>query len=325
MTNILVTGGTGFIGSNLVKQLINQGNNVRIFDNNFRGNISNLPIENSGIEFCEGDIRIYSDVEKAVKDIDTVFHMAFINGTENFYKFPDLVLDVGIRGHLNIMDACVNSSVKKFVYASSSEIYQIPDTVPTPEEVQGIVPDVLNPRYSYGGSKLIGELLTIHYARESNIKRIIFRPHNIYGPAMGFEHVIPQIVLKILKATNKLTIQKNQIEIQGTGMETRAFCYVDDAVDGIILAGEKGNNTDIFNVGIQQETSIKELIQIISNILEVGISIVPGELQKGSTPRRCPDISKLSSLGYTPKVALEDGLRNTVTWYRDYYLKHWEI
>ncbi len=318
--NILVTGGTGFIGSAIVQKLVSQKYNVRVFDNNFRGNTVNIKNILHDVDYFRGDIRNLYDVEKAVTGIDTVFHLAFINGTENFYKYPDLVLDVGIRGHLNIMDACNNASVDTFIYASSSEVYQTPQIIPTPEDVPGSIPDVTNPRYSYGGAKLTGELLTIHYLVQSEMRRIIFRPHNIFGPAMGFEHVIPQIIKKIMKNSNKLKDSKAEIEIQGTGDETRAFCFIDDAVSAIMLLSQKGQDKDIFHVGVNSETKIIDIIKTIASLLEVEISVRPSPLQNGSTPRRCPDISKLISLGYRPACSLLHSLETTVDWYKNYYL-----
>ena len=320
MTDILVTGGTGFIGSNLVKELIHRGRSVRVFDNNTRGSFLNLESVLDKVEIYHGDIRSFQEVQKAVKGIKTVFHLAFINGTENFYNLPGLVLDVGLRGHLNIMDACKDASVDTFVYSSSSEIYQTPSMIPTPENIVGSIPDVTNPRYSYAGSKLVGELLTLHYCTDLKMKRIIFRPHNIYGPAMGFEHVIPQLVRKICIASDHFQKTEAEIELQGSGDETRAFCYIEDAIDGILIAGKKGKNFDIFNVGSQKETKIRELTLSIGRILNIKLKISPGKLQKGSTRRRCPDITKLSKLGYTPKVSLEAGLVKTVQWYKGYYL-----
>jgi len=321
MTKVLVTGGTGFIGANLIDGLLAEGYHVRAFDNNFRGRRDNLDKIIADVEVCEGDIRDYAAVCEAVKGCDHVYHLAFINGTEFFYKYPGLVMDVGIRGHFNVMDACRDYGVAKFVYASSSEIYQTPGVVPTPEGVMGVVPDVMNPRYSYGGAKLIGELLTFHYAEQADMQRIAFRPHNIYGPAMGFEHVIPQIIQKIAHATLLFKKTEATIPIQGTGDETRAFCHIKDAVKGILIAAEKGEDHNVYNVGNDRETRIADLVMLIAKHLETEITVVPGELQKGSTHRRLPDISKLKATGYVPSISLEQGLRQTVRWYRDFFIR----
>lgn len=319
LAKTLVTGGTGFIGNNLVRALVREGHDVRVMDNNIRGKQSNLDDLLSDIEVVTGDMRVLDDVKSAVKGVEVVHHLAFINGTEHFYNAPDLVMDVGVRGHLNIMDASAEEGVETFVYASSSEVYQTPPTIPTPEDVPGVVPDVKNPRYSYGGSKLMGELLTLHYATECTMRRVIYRPHNIYGSAMGFEHVIPQLARKIYDASNGLKQRTATIQIQGTGEETRAYCHVSDAVSGILLTAGQGMDREVYHVGRQVETSILELIARMGEVMGVEVEIVPGPLQPGSTKRRCPDVSKLESLGYEPVVTLEKGLAQTLPWYINYF------
>jgi len=319
---VLVTGGTGFIGSNLVRGLLKKDYEVRVFDNNYRGKLHNIEDITEQLEFVEGDIRSADDVLKAVKDCQIVYHLAFINGTENFYNHPDLVLEVGVKGHLNILDAIAKTEeMETFVYASSSEIYQVPDHIPTTEKIRGIVPDVHNPRYSYGGSKLIGELLTLHYLKSPKVKRIIFRPHNIYGPAMGFEHVIPQIVKKIVDASDGLRKKAVSIEIQGSGEETRAFCYVKDAIKGIILSAERGLDGEVYNVGKEEEIKIIDLVKKIGVAMGIQLKINHTNLLMGSAPRRCPDVGKLKALGYDPYISLTEGIRASVNWYQSYYLQ----
>jgi len=318
---VLVTGGTGFIGSNLVKALIKRGCQVRVFDNDFRGSTENLREVTDRIEWMVGDVRSADEMRQAVEGVDTVFHLAYINGTELFYKYPRLVLDVAVRGQLNMIDAAEDSGVENFVYASSSEVYQTALQIPTPEEVPLSVPSVANPRYSYGGGKIIAELLLLHYANPSKMKRIIFRPHNIYGPVMGFEHVIPQLVAKMFVASRAFTLPEAQITIQGMGDETRAFCFIDDAVEGILLSADRGSDGDIFHVGRDEETTILDLAFAIGEACGVKAKISSGPLVQGSTKRRCPDISRLRSLGYCPRTCLKEGLGKTVAWYKGYFIK----
>jgi UDP-glucose 4-epimerase len=308
---ILITGGTGFIGSNLVNYL-SKNNKVKILDNNFRGKNSSIQI-NKNIKVINGDIRNIQIIKKAIKDVDIVIHLAFINGTRNFYKKASLVLDVGLGGTYNLIKSINNSKnkIKLFIYASSSEIYQTPKIIPTDENVAGLVPDIKNPRYSYGSAKLVGEILTFHMLKK-NIKRIIFRPHNIYGPNMGKLHVIPELILKIKKQIKNNSIN---LKIQGSGKETRAFCYIDDAINAINLIIKKGQDGEIYNIGNDKEISINNLVNMISKILKKKIYIKKGALRKGSTKRRCPNIKKIKKIGFLPKVQMNEGLIKTLNYY----------
>ena len=197
---ILVTGGSGFIGSALVKALVKDGNTVRVLDDNSRGAPRRLEEVKNDIEFIGGDVRDAAAVERAVRGMDEVHHLAFVNGTEFFYSAPELVLDVGVKGMINVIDACRAANVRNLVLASSSEVYQTPPQVPTDESAPLLVPDPTNPRYSYGGGKIISELMAINYGRKLFDRVLIFRPHNVYGPDMGFEHVVPQFALRLKKA-----------------------------------------------------------------------------------------------------------------------------
>ncbi len=322
-SKVLVTGGSGFIGSGLVRGLLAQGHHVRVFDNNSRGTLENLHDILDQIEFVEGDIRHPEAVDAAVAGMEVVFHLAFINGTQYFYQYPKLVLDVGIRGHLNISDSVAKTdSVHTFVFASSSEIYQSPNIIPTPENISGSIPDISNPRYSYAGSKLLGEILTSHYLEREGLKKIIFRPHNIYGPAMGFKHVIPQLAKKIVDATQGFTQNAGSITLQGDGLETRAFCYIEDAVAGTLLAAFQGEAGQTYNVGREDEISMADLARAMAGIYGVQLTLKTSPKAPGGTPRRCPDVAKLRALGYTPRVSLKEGLQPTLSWYKNYYLRN---
>lgn len=321
MKQVLVTGGSGFLGSALVRRLVERGYKVSVLDDNSRGSPARLAPLDSEIEIIHGDIRDREAVQKAVQGKDWVFHLAFVNGTEFFYEDPGRVLDVGVRGHLNVMDACLTIGIEKFIYASSSEVYQTPPTVPTDESAPLSIPDVKNPRYSYGGGKLIGELMTLHSGRATEAigERVIFRPHNFYGPDMGKEHVIPQLITKVLEAQKAKKIGKTVVQIQGDGSQTRSFCYVEDGAKGAVIAAEKGQNGEIYHIGTQDEITIRHLLDRIACHMGVKVDIESGSIPKGGTPRRCPEISKLRGLGYEPEWSLEAGLEKTVSWYTDAY------
>jgi len=143
MKKYLVTGGTGFIGSVLVKRLVNEGYKIRVLDNDIRGAKERIKEIYDKIDLIKADIRDADAVHKACKGIDCVVHLAFINGTEYFYKMPELVLEVGVKGMINVIDGCIKENVKELVLASSSEVYQTAEKIPTDETVPLIVPDPL--------------------------------------------------------------------------------------------------------------------------------------------------------------------------------------
>lgn len=310
----LVTGGTGFIGSALVTRLVRDGHAVRVLDNNLRGSPDRLSAVAGDIQTIRADIRDAQAVQDACRDIDGVWHLAFVNGTEFFYSKPELVLDIGVKGMINVLDGCIKQGVRELFLASSSEVYQTPPVVPTDETVPLSVPDPLNPRYSYGGGKIISELMAINYGRKYFDRAMIFRPHNVYGPDMGREHVIPQFAVRMkeLCAAHSGTIP---FPIQGTGEETRAFIFIDDFVDGLMLLRERGEHLGIYHVGTMEEVTISRVASLVGAYFGRELSLVPGSPAPGGTLRRCPDIAKLGRLGFSPKVPLVQGVPVTVKWY----------
>lgn len=311
---VVVTGGSGFIGAHLVKQLVRQGWAVSVIDNLTRGDQSRLAPVIHDIEVFNLDVRDEDAVTKAITGAEVVMHLAAVNGTENFYNQPELVLDVGIRGALAVVNACRRANVPDLIVASSAEVYQTPPTVPTSETVALMLPDSLNPRYSYGGSKIISELIAFNYAQDHFRKVQVFRPHNVYGPDMGTKHVIPQFVIR---AATKAAQRERPIpfEIQGSGQETRAFCYVDDVIDGILTMYEHGEHRQIYHIGNDEEVSIETLVTNVAQLMQLPLQLTPSLAAEGGTPRRCPDITKMRQLGYQPRVNLEQGLKTTIDWY----------
>ena len=350
--SILVTGGAGFLGSHLIDKILecdfkHTNSNVISLDNEFRGSFSKN-LEDSSKKYSnflkiKGDVRNYDDFKKCTEnndEIGSIFHLAAINGTRFFYSIPETVLDVNIRGLINALEFARKNDVDHFVFASTPEAYGIPRVFPTPETEPLIVPDIENPRWSYGGSKIIGEIYCSVYSKKYGLKCSILRYHNIYGPRDTYGHVIPDLAYQLFQG-------KKEIKIQGTGNETRSFCYVSDAIDATSYIIEKQkNNLDIFNVGIDKETTIATLFEMIKKIHsnkkssnnkivnknqniennEQIISLFSGDT-KGGTHRRIPDISKLNNLGFTPKVSLSDGLTKTYQWMidnPDYYRQNLE-
>ena len=311
----LVTGGTGFIGSALVLRLLERGHRVRVLDNNSRGTERRLGKIVGDVELLIGDIRSADFVERAVEGVDAVHHLAFVNGTENFYKHPDLVLEVGAKGMINVVDACIKHGVRELILASSSEVYQSPPQVPTAESVPLIVPDLMNPRYSYGGGKLFSELYAINVAARRLDRVVIYRPHNVYGPDMGWEHVIPQLAARMAGMAMQAPSGEIDFQIQGSGQETRSFCFIDDFIDGLELVQERGLTANVYHIGTTEEVTMADLAHRIARQLGRNINILPGPIQAGSTLRRCPAIDKLAGLGYRQRIPLDHGLAITCRWY----------
>ncbi len=310
----LVTGGSGFIGAALVHRLLKEGHHVKVLDDNSRGDTRRLAHVIDDVEFVQGDIRDRETVIWAIRGVDSVCHLAYVNGTEFFYSKPELVLDVAVKGMVNVLDGCIEHHVPELILASSSEVYQTPPTVPTDESVGLSVPDVLNPRYSYGGGKMICELMAINYGRKYFDRTLIFRPHNVYGPDMGWEHVLPQFILR-MKSLSEHSENPVPFKIQGQGTETRSFIYIDDFTDGLMDVINLGENGHIYHIGTQEEVSIADLARYVGSYFNREIVVVPGELAKGGTPRRCPDITKLEALGFQPKFSLSEGLPHIADWY----------
>jgi len=313
---ILVTGGTGFIGSALVKALVHCGEAVRVFDDNSRGAARRLREVAHDIELIKGDIRDAAAVDAAMRGIEEVHHLAFVNGTATFYSAPERVLDVGVKGIVNVIDCCRRRGIGHLVLASSSEVYQSPPRVPTDESAPLVIPDPFNPRLSYAAGKIISEMMVINHGRKHFERVLIFRPHNVYGPDMGLDHVIPQFAMQ-LKQTASAGGAAG-FPIQGSGEETRSFCHVDDLVAGVMVMRERGEHLGIYHIGTAEEVTIADLARRMAAIAGREIVIEPSAVLAGSTPRRCPDISKLRALGYEPRVLLDEGLPPTIKWYLDY-------
>jgi nucleoside-diphosphate-sugar epimerase len=303
MQNILVTGGSGFIGSNVCKFLVENNYKVTVFDNNFRGNLKRLSLIKKKIKFVKGDIRKKKELEKAFLKIDTVIHLAYINGTKYFYDRPIDVIEVGIKGIFNILELSKKYAVKNFYLASSSEVYQTPNKIPTDENEMLKIPDIYNPRYSYGAGKIISELLSVYYAKKFFKKLIIFRPHNVYSHDMGNEHVIPEFIRKISLIKNN-----GILEIKGTGKEVRSFIHIIDFMKAFSLIFKKGKNLSIYNIGTTEKISIKKLAKLIGNKFNKRFKIKTTNQFKGNTNIRCPNINKIKFLGFKQKISLSYGL-----------------
>ena len=314
MKKVTITGGSGFIGSFLVKRFLSEGYTVSVVDNLLRADQSRLESVKNEIIFHDIDVRDENKLKKVFRGSELVIHLAAINGTENFYKYPELVLDIGILGAISVIKASRDSNVADIIFASSAEVYQTPEKIPTDETTSLILPNSFSPRYSYGGSKIASELIAFNYGRGFFRKLQIFRPHNVYGPNMGWKHVIPNFIVQALEIKQKRKLEK-KFQIEGDGYQTRAFCHVSDIVDGVMTMYEYGNNNEIFHIGNNNEITVKDLALKICEMLEINPELKFEQKYKDGPIRRCPDINKMKKIGYIPKINLEKGLTDTINWY----------
>ncbi|HET7376264.1 MAG TPA: NAD-dependent epimerase/dehydratase family protein, partial [Anaerolineae bacterium] len=302
------TGGCGFIGHYLIKALRANDEDVRVLDNCSRGKWENIR-DDFKIQFYRGDIRKPEDVDYVMRDdVTEVIHLAYINGTKTFYERPDEVLEVGVKGICNVIDACTANGVRKLTLASSSEVCRAKLDLPD-EAIPLVIPDPMNPRYSYSAGKIISEMMAIHNAKLFD-RLLIFRPFNIYGPGMASGHVVPDFLDQLKKLNGK---NPAPFPILGNGDETRSFCYIDDLISGIMLMRKKGDHMGIYNIGMPEEVTIADLARKMAGIYGREIIVQSGDkFREGDAARRRPDISKMRTLGYEPKIALDEGLRRVM-------------
>ncbi len=322
--NALITGGAGFIGFHLAKHLAAQNYNITILDNLERGREDkdfNELIKRNNIKFIKGDITI-PETFAQLSNFDYIYHLAAINGTENFYKIPDKVLKVGVIGTLNVLDWFVKQKKGKLLFSSTCEAYAgtsklLKDKfpIPTPEEIPLVIDNPRNVRWSYGASKILGEVAIHSYAKVHNMKNfVIIRYHNVYGPRMGFEHVIPQFIERIVK-------KEAPFKIFG-GQETRTFCYIDDGVKAtqLVMETEKTNGQTIHIGRSDGEIKIIDLAKRLFQVANVNPQIDIQQAPEGSVMRRCPDTTKLQKLGFKPEINLDQGLKQIYDWYKDKFV-----
>lgn len=314
----LVTGGLGFLGAALVQALVHAGYSVRVLDNASRGSIERLGAVQNHVEIISGDIRDATIVARAMQEMDSVCHLAFVNGTHWFYEKPVYVLDVGVKGMVNVLNSAIRAGVPELIIASSSEVYQTPPRIPTDETVPLSIPDPRNPRYSYAGGKIISELMALHYGREYFQRVLIFRPHNVFGPNMGFDHVIPETVWRMVQLKAKYGSYDIPFPIQGTGDQSRTFIFIKDFTAGLMLVIEKGEHLNIYNIGTTEELKIGDVVQRIAQCMGVSMKVIAGPPAAGNTQRRCPDIRKIRQLGFEPRFKFDTALPPTVQWYLEH-------
>lgn len=321
---ILITGGAGFIGFHLARRLLrNKNNQLALVDNLARGRMDNdlkSILKNPRLRFLRLDLTRPSSFAKLGAGYEQIYHLAAINGTKLFYEMPAEVLRVNTLSLVYILEWLRAKNPRgKILFTSSNEAYagglnafgKLP--IPTPENVPLVIEDPYNPRWSYAATKLMGELLVIHYAAKYKLRALIVRPHNFYGPRAGYDHVIPEFCLRIAQKSEPFAINGAD--------DTRTFCYIDDAVRAmqLLMDTAKTDNQPIetVHIGDRQEIVIKQLAKKMFKV--AGWKPKKLEIKNsppGSVKRRRADIGKLQKLtGWKPKVSLVEGLQKTYEWY----------
>ncbi len=309
---ILVTGCGGFIGKYLTRRLLQDPSNI-VFGIDVAKKLESFQSDSRNIQssmdrFFPLAIDLTDSVQcKELPEVDYIYHLAAINGTSLFYKIPWDVFFNGSASTINVIDHYKSSStLKKFVYTSTSEVYASlvdghPELCPTPEEIRVGFEDIRNPRWSYGGAKLAGEIALFAANSQFQIPFSIIRYHNVYGPDMGLDHVIPDFIDRGQKGIFELFGSENQ----------RSFIYISDAIDAtlrIALSPDALNR--IVHVGTMDMVSMKNLAEKIMTFAGWTGEISEFPAPSGSTMIRCPDTTFLNSkIGFKPSVSLEEGLK----------------
>lgn len=311
MTNILITGGAGQLGSSLAAKLaLNNDVTVVIIDNLSTGDISKIP-KKDNIKFIRADVNDYNDIISifATFKFEYVFHYAAVVGVERTLKNPINVLD-DIEGIKNVLSLSKNSGVKRVFYSSSSEVYGEPFEIPQNEKTTP-----LNSRLPYAIVKNVGEAFFKAYKDEYGLDYTIFRFFNTYGPMQSNDFVMPRFM--------RLALNNQPIPIYGKGDQTRSFCYIDDNVDTCINALYNNEYiNEVLNVGNDVEISILELANKVIELTgsKSEIIFLPS-LKEGDMNRRCPDISKMKKLLGRDLIALEDGIMKMKNYYNSYTIE----
>lgn len=315
---VLITGGAGFIGSNLVESMLDSGNSVVCLDNFSTGKRENLNgfMNNPDFRLIEGDIRNYSDCEESVRGIDFVFHLAALGSVPRSIKDPVTSTDVNIGGFVKMLYASKEAKVKRFIYAASSSTYGDQPDLPKVENKIG------NPMSPYGITKYADELFAANFAGTYDIEVIGLRYFNVFGrrqdPQGAYAAVIPLFVKKLINHEPPV--------INGDGSYSRDFTYVDNVVQANHLAALVQDHSavnQIYNVAHGERTNLNELFELIRQLIGnfdrevLGIKPVYGPNRAGDIPHSLASIEKAKRLlGYNPTHTVREGMAEAINWYR---------
>ena len=312
----LVTGGAGFIGSNIVERLLKDGHSVRVLDNFSSGKEENLSFTKGtpAFELIRGDIRDKSTCDKACKDIDYVLHQAALRSVPKSMKDPQSYIDVNISGILNMLETAARNKIKRFVFASSSSVYGDVENFPQKED---FTPEPISP---YALSKLSGEHFCRIFSEHFGLETICLRYFNVFGPRQALDDEYAVVIPKFIHCI----LHDQQPPIFGSGKQSRDFTYIDNVVEANISSATAQINTQkskihqVFNVANGKDNTVLELVELLNKI--IGKSIKPKFLpvRAGDVFRTSADISKIKKrIGFLPKVSFEEGLRKTVDYWKN--------
>ena len=307
---ILVTGGAGFVGSYVVEELLlHQPKKVRILDNLIRGSYQNMQsfIENPAVEFIEGDIRDEDLLEKCVEGCDYVFHMAALRINACAANQQD-GFDVMLKATFNVAEFCKKHRIKKVIYSSSASVYGLAQHFPTPE-----TDNPYNNQTFYGAAKMWGEQLFRSYKFMHDLDYVALRYFNVYGERMDTDGKYTEVMIKWLDCIR----DNKQPAIFGDGTDTMDFVHVKDVAHSNILALQADVSDEVFNVGVQVETSLKQLLETLLKVNNCKLEPVFKEANAiNPVKKRIADLSKIKKdLGYQPSINLEQGLKALSNWY----------
>ena len=299
--NFLVTGGAGFIGSNLVERLLGRGDSVRILDNFSTGKRENISGFERDIEVIEGDIRDIETVQRAMKGVDFCLHQAAVTSVTRSIENPIDTSEVNIEGTLKVLLSAKELGGVKVVYAGSASVYGNNPVLPRRED---LVPEPVSP---YAVSKFAGECYCRMFYETFSIPVVILRYFNVFGKRQRENSPYSAVIPKFIQALG----EGEKPIIYGDGSQTRDFTHVENVVNAVLLACEKDEaNGEIFNIACGKKVSINELLNCLSKLMQVETKPGYAEEKPGDVKHSVADISKASRvLGYKPETGLEEGLK----------------
>jgi UDP-glucose 4-epimerase len=300
---VLVTGGAGFIGSNLVRALLERGDTVRVLDNFSTGNRANLSGLEDQLEVVEGELRSYERVHNAVRGVELVFHQGALPSVPRSVQDPLTTSAVTIEGTLNVLLAARDESVRRVVYASSSSVYGNSGTLPRTESQQ---PDPISP---YAVAKLAAERYCVSFHRVYGLETVALRYFNVFGPWQDPNSQYAAVVPRFLAAI----AEGQPVRIHGDGTQSRDFTYVANVVAANLLAGEReGADGSVLNVATGRQASVNELADAIGAVLGKPVEKEYLPVRTGDVRDSWADVGEAKRvLGYETAIGLEDGLRLT--------------